>query len=221
MLKHLSSYIVVRMPKWILTTLLQIYRMIEPIEKQIVFLKGVILRWTPSFMIYMVHIAEDGKIQSLYQKSYINLFYPKMSWNLKGSANLFIFRCWNNKTQSVENYCLSKQQIKKAFGFTNDKTLNYLNSFEKTYLIDTLLEHTSKLEKAPVLTVIPYKKYCRHLECYKTSVMSINNLTVHQLCQLASYVAKSPQPKNEAICEATIIDEQLKEIVKKGVVSLF
>jgi hypothetical protein len=172
-------------------------------------------------MISMVHITEEGQIQTLYQKSYLNLFYPKMSWNLKSSAHLFIFKCWNTKTQMIEHYCLSKQQIKEALGFNNDKTLNYLNSFEKSYLIDTLLEHTNKLEKAPVLTVIPYKKYCRSLECYKASVMSVNNLTVHQICQLASYVAKTPQPTEGENCEATIIDEQLKEVVKKGDMLLF
>lgn len=209
------------MSKWVYTTFLQIYRMIEPIEKQIVFLKGWILRMIPSFMISMVHINEQGTIQYLYQKNYYNLFYPKMTWNLKNSAHLFIFKCWNRQTQKIEHYCLDKEQLKKALGFTNDKTLNYINSFDKTYLINTLLEHTSKLEKASVLTVIPYKQYCRHLDLYKTSIMSFNNLTVFQICQLTSYVAKIPQPKSEDICEATIIDEHLKEVVKKGNEYLF
>ena len=209
------------MSKWIYTTLLQIYRMVEPIEKQIVFLRGWILRLIPSLMLSMIHINNKGQVQPLYQKSYLNLFYPKMTWNLNSSAHLFIFKCWNTKTQKIEHYCLDKQQLKEALGFTNDKTLNYLNSFDKTHLIDTLLEHTSKLDKASVLTVIPYKQYCRHLDLYKTSIMSVNNLTAYQICQLASYVEKSPQPKSEDICEATIIDEHLKEVVKKGSEYLF
>jgi hypothetical protein len=206
-------------PGWIIRSTVFLYTWTytywQPIEKALSNIRNWIQMYIPSYIVSIVHISRDGNVKVLYRNSFWYLS-STVSWKLTENPHLFIFKIWNTKTKNIECYCLSTTQLKSAFGLIFDSTLNHLTHFERNYFINTIANYVLQFDKAPALTVIPYKKYCRGLEPYASTVMGVQNLTVYQLCQLASFVMRTPQPKREESCEAMIIDEHLKETIKYG-----
>lgn len=204
--------------KWFIQTLVQTYRCWEPVEKLILTVKSWVQKFIPPFMTEMVHIGVHSGTQTFYKRS---CFVFKQKKLLEETPYLFIFRLWNPETLRTEHYCLSKEQVKRAFGFTNDVTLYYLVQFESSYLVSTILNHVHHLQRASVLSVMPNKTYSRELERYKTTVFANNNLNVFQVCCLTAFASRKPLPQKTHLCQATIIDEQLKETIKYNDEMLF